>query len=30
MLEHLRTAEEYDEGRLYIRNVGDRVGLTFA
>ena len=29
MLEHLRTAEEYDEGRLYIRNVGDRVGLTF-
>ena len=30
MLEHLRTAEEYDEGRLYIRNVGDKVGLTFA
>ena len=30
MLEHLRTAEEYDEGRLYIRDVGDRVGLTFA
>ena len=30
MLEHLRTADEYDEGRLYIRSVGDRVGLTFA
>jgi sugar phosphate isomerase/epimerase len=30
MLEHLRTAEEYDEGRLYIRSVGDRMGLTFA
>ena len=30
MLEHLRTAEEYDEGRKYIRSVGDRVGLTFA
>ncbi len=30
MLEHLKTAEEYDEGRSYIRNVGDRAGLTFA
>ena len=30
MLEHLRTAEEYDEGRLYIRHTGDRVGLIFA
>ncbi len=30
MLEHLRTAEEYDEGRSYVRNVGDRMGLTFA
>jgi len=30
MLEHLRTSEEYDEGRSYIRKVGDRVGLTFA
>ncbi len=30
MLEHLKTAEEYDEGRLYIRKVGDRMGLTFA
>jgi len=30
MLEHLKTAEEYDEGRLYIRQVGDKMGLTFA
>jgi hypothetical protein len=30
MLEHLKTADEYDEGRLYIRQVGDRMGLTFA
>lgn len=30
MLEHLRTAEEYDEGRLYIRRTGDKMGLTFA
>jgi sugar phosphate isomerase/epimerase len=30
MLEHLKTAEEYDEGRLYICRVGDRMGLTFA
>ncbi len=30
MLEHLKTAEEYDEGRLYIREVGDRMGLKFA
>lgn len=30
MLEHLKTAEEYDEGRLYIRKVGDKMGLTFA
>jgi sugar phosphate isomerase/epimerase len=30
MLEHLKTAEEYDEGRLYIREVGDRMGLRFA
>ena len=30
MLEHLHTAEEYDEGRLYIRKVADRIGLTFA
>lgn len=30
MLEHLKTADEYDEGRLYIRKVGDRMGLPFA
>lgn len=30
MLEHLKTAEEYDEGRLYIRKVGEGMGLTFA
>ncbi len=30
MLEHLQTAEEYIEGRDYIRSVGDRIGVTFA
>ena len=30
MLEHLKTAEEYDEGRQYIRKVGDGMGLKFA
>ena len=30
MLEHLKTSEEYDEGRLYIRNVGNKAGITFA
>lgn len=30
MLEHLKTAEEYDEGRSYIRNVGHKMGLAFA
>jgi sugar phosphate isomerase/epimerase len=30
MLEHLQTAEEYDEGRSYIRSVGDRIGIRFA
>lgn len=30
MLEHLTTAEEYEEGRLYIRKVGDGLGLKFA
>jgi sugar phosphate isomerase/epimerase len=30
MLEHLKTPEEYDEGRLHIRKVGDGMGLTFA
>jgi sugar phosphate isomerase/epimerase len=30
MLEHLKTAEEYDEGGRYIRKVGDDMGLKFA
>jgi sugar phosphate isomerase/epimerase len=30
MLEHLQTAQEYDEGRLYIRKVGDEMGLRYA
>jgi sugar phosphate isomerase/epimerase len=30
MLEHLQTPEEYDEGRNYIRSVGDRIGIKFA
>jgi sugar phosphate isomerase/epimerase len=30
MLEHLTTAEEYDEGRRYILKVGGRCGVTFA
>jgi sugar phosphate isomerase/epimerase len=30
MLEHLQTAEEYDEGRQYIRKTGEGMGLTFA
>lgn len=30
MLEHLKTAEEYDEGRLHIRKVGEEMGLKFA
>ena len=30
MLEHLKTSEEYDEGRAYIRSVGERVGIPFA
>jgi sugar phosphate isomerase/epimerase len=30
MLEHLKTPEEYDEGRLYIRKVGEGLGLRFA
>ena len=30
MLEHLKTPEEYDEGRSYIRKVGDKMGLMFA
>lgn len=27
MLEHLKTAEEYQEGRDYIRRVGDPIGV---
>lgn len=30
MLEHLRTAAEYDEGREYIRRIGVAAGVTFA
>ena len=30
MLEHLKTAAEYDEGREYIRKAGDAAGVTFA
>jgi sugar phosphate isomerase/epimerase len=30
MLEHLQTADEYTEGRNYIRSVGDRIGVGFA
>lgn len=30
MLEHLKTAEEYDEGKRYIRKVGSDLGLPFA
>jgi len=30
MLEHLKTAAEYDEGRQYIRKVGDAAGVAFA
>jgi len=30
MLEHLKTAEEYDEGRNYILKKGAEAGLTFA
>jgi sugar phosphate isomerase/epimerase len=29
MLEHLRTSEEYDEGREYILKVGKAAGVTF-
>ena len=29
MLEHLKTAEEYDEGRNYIQKVGREAGATF-
>jgi sugar phosphate isomerase/epimerase len=30
MLEHLNSAAEYDEGREYIRKVGEAAGVTFA
>ncbi|HTQ56075.1 MAG TPA: TIM barrel protein [Bryobacteraceae bacterium] len=30
MLEHLKTAAEYDEGRSYIQKVAGRIGVTFA
>lgn len=30
MLEHLKTAAEYDEGREYIRKVGNAAGVSFA
>jgi hypothetical protein len=29
MLEHLQTAEEYTEGREYIKRVGSQNGITF-
>lgn len=30
MLEHLKTAEEYEEGKGYIRKIGGELGLAFA
>jgi hypothetical protein len=30
MLEHLKTAEEYDEGRQYILKTGKESGIAFA
>jgi sugar phosphate isomerase/epimerase len=30
MLEHLKTAEEYEEGKRYIQNVASQIGVTFA
>ena len=30
MLEHLQNADEYTEGREYIRSVGNRIGVPFA
>jgi sugar phosphate isomerase/epimerase len=30
MLEHLQNADEYTEGREYIRSVGNRIGVRFA
>jgi len=30
MLEHLKTSEEYDEGRAYVKRTGEKAGVTFA
>ena len=30
MLEHLKSQEEYDEARQYVRRVGERAGIAFA
>ena len=30
MLEHLKTAEEYDEGKQYIQRIGREIGVRFA
>jgi sugar phosphate isomerase/epimerase len=30
MLEHLKTAEEYEEGKQYIQKVAAQIGVTFA
>ena len=30
MLEHLKTSEEYDEAREYVKRMGQRAGITFA
>ncbi len=30
MLEHLKTADEYEEGKRYIRKVGEEIGVGFA
>jgi len=30
MLEHLKTAEEYEEGAKYLRQVARDIGIAFA
>jgi len=30
MLEHLKTAVEYDEGRAYIQKIAQEEGIAFA
>jgi len=30
MLEHLKTAEEYEEGKRHIQKVAQELGVTFA